>query len=78
MPGVQLRGFFGVVGRMQIMDMGDMRMMGGLLVKSGSMMPRGFPMVLGSLVVMLGSFVMMHDGLHGHGDCLPDYWFAEY
>jgi hypothetical protein len=54
--GVRLRGFFGVVSRMQMVAMRDMGMMSALFMRSFFVMP-------GRLLVMAGGVLVMFSGL---------------
>jgi hypothetical protein len=65
--GVVLAGLFGVLGGVQGMAVGYVRVMGGLLVIAAFVVTRGFAMMLsgvlvvfGRLRVMLGAFVIWH------------------
>lgn len=57
--GVMFYGFFGVVRCVSEMPVGDVRVMSGLHVVAGFMMLRGFAVVLGRMVMVVGCLVMM-------------------
>jgi len=54
-----LRRFVRVMGGVQHVSVGEMRMVGRFLVITGGMMLRGFAMVLRGCLVMLGCLVMV-------------------
>jgi len=64
--GVLLTCFLGMVDRMDVMPMGDMRVMTGALVIPGIVMFGGCSMVAGGVFVMFGGFAMMLSDLVGH------------
>jgi len=57
--GVMLHGFFGVVRRVSEMPVGDVRVVPGLHVIACFMMLRGFTVMLGRVLMVLGCLVMM-------------------
>lgn len=59
MRDVRLRGFAGVMGRMQGMGMSGMRVMSRRLMMSRCVVPGSFLVVLGSMLVMFGGLGMM-------------------
>jgi hypothetical protein len=61
--GMVLSGLFGVMRCMREVTVGDMRVMPGLYVVAGFMMFRGFAVVLGRVLMMLGCLVMMRSTL---------------
>jgi hypothetical protein len=63
---VVLRGFGGVMLRVRVVAMRDVRVMGGLLVVSGFMMLGGGVVVLGSVLVMLRGFAVVLRGILRH------------
>jgi hypothetical protein len=54
-----LSSLFGVVRCVRKVPVGDVRMMPGLHMVAGFMMPRGFAVVLGCVLVVLGGLMMM-------------------
>jgi hypothetical protein len=56
---VMLRGFAAVMGSMLRVAMGEMRMMGGLLMGPILMVLGGLAMVLRGMLVMLGGGMVM-------------------
>lgn len=64
--GVLLACFLGMVDRMDVMSMGDMRVMTGALMISGIVMFGGRSVVAGGVFVMFGGFAMMVSALVGH------------
>ncbi len=56
---MMLGGFFGVVFRMKMMTVGDMRMMGGRFVIARLMVLGSFGMMLGRVPVMFGGQLVM-------------------
>jgi hypothetical protein len=69
-PRVMLAGLFGVVDRMRVMAMRDVRMVAGGFVAPFLMMLRGLQVVLGRVFQMLGGFPVMFCGFFGHDDLL--------
>ncbi len=67
--GVSLRGFRGVVFGMSCMTVRNLRMMGGLVNRTGIMVFGGLAMVLGSVVMGLCSVGMMFGNLGISGHC---------
>src|SRR5689334_21317980 len=68
MLGVVLARLARMMGGMGRMAVRRMRMVGGLLVRIGFMMPGGLAVVLGGVLVMLGGGVVVLDDLVlGHG-----------
>jgi len=73
--GVELTGVFGMLGRMEVMTVREMRMMRRLLVGLLAMVMRGVAMVLGGcLVVFRGLFVMVGQFCCVH--CASPVWWA--
>ncbi len=59
---------FGMLGRVQLVAMSDVRMVAGFLVITGFGVLGRFAMMLGGVVVVLGGFmVMMVNFVLGHG-----------
>jgi hypothetical protein len=68
--GMVLYGLFGVMRCMREVTVGDMRVMPGLYMVAGFMMLRGFAVVFGRVLMMLGCLVMMRSTLMiVHGFC---------
>ena len=65
--GVVLSGFLGVVLRLDVMAMGEVSVMPGLLVVALIMMIGGVQMVLRGVLVMLRCFAMVISGFFRHG-----------
>jgi hypothetical protein len=65
---MMLGGFFGVVLGLYVMAVGQMRVVGGLLVIARFVVLGGNPVVLGSFFMMLGCLDMMFGGLLRHGN----------
>jgi hypothetical protein len=64
--GVSLGGFRGMVRRMMMMAVGDVRVMRGEVMIFFFVMLRGFAMMTGRVLMMLGSLVVMLDCMLGH------------
>ena len=64
--GVVLTCFLGMVDRMDVMPMCDMRVMTGALMIPRIVMFGGCSMVAGGMLVMLRGFAMMLSALVGH------------
>ena len=60
---VALGGLFRVMDRVQMMPMGGVRVVRGLLVRTGLVMLRRFLVVSGRVLEMLSGFLMMFGGL---------------
>jgi hypothetical protein len=65
--GVMLAGFFGVMNRIDVMAVCDVRVMAGFLMIAGSMMLGCRPMVLGGFFVVLCGFHMVIRSRFRHG-----------
>jgi hypothetical protein len=63
---VMLGSFFGVLGRVRVMSLSQVRVMRRLFMIAGLMMFGGFAVVVGSMVVMLGGLRMMMRGFLRH------------
>ena len=63
---VVLYGFFSVVGSVSEMPVGDVRVVPGLHVIACFMMLRGFAVVLGRMLMVLGCLVMMRSAFVIH------------
>jgi len=64
--GVVLTGFFGMLGGVQRMAVGDVGVVPGLLVIAGFVMPGRFPMMGGGLFMMLRGLVVMFCSMVSH------------
>ena len=64
---VVLAGFFGMKNSVDMVAVGDVRVMARALMIPRFVAFGGCSMMLGSVFVVLGSFAMMLGGLHGHG-----------
>jgi hypothetical protein len=70
--GVMLASLFGVVRRVREVPVRDVRMVPGLHVVAGFVMLRGFAVVFGRVLMMLGCLMMMRSAVvicHGR-------WFS--
>jgi hypothetical protein len=63
---VKLGGFRGVMCGVKMMGIGNMRVMSGRVMIAGFVVPRGFAMMTGGVIVMFRCFVMMLCCLLGH------------
>jgi hypothetical protein len=68
--GVELAGFLGMMGGVQMMSMGDMRMMPRLFVLPRLVLFGGLPMMAGGMFVMLRGFVVMFCSRMASHGCL--------
>jgi hypothetical protein len=64
--GVRLGGFSGVVRRVMMMAVSDVRVMRGNVMIFFFMVPRGFTVMMRREFVMLGSLLVMLDCVFGH------------
>ena len=64
--GVVLTCFLGMIYRVNVMPLGDMRMMAGAFMIPALVMFGGRSMVAGGMVVMLRGFTMVLSALIGH------------
>ncbi len=63
---VKLSGFVGVVSGVKVMGVGNVGVMRGHVMIAGFVVPRGFAMMTGRVVVMFCCFVMMLCCFLGH------------
>jgi hypothetical protein len=69
--------FRAVVGGMVSMSVREMRVVRGLLMVAGTMVLRGFPVVLGSVLVMLCRLSVVICRFLRHGEALRLLWNPE-
>lgn len=65
--GVMLTGFFGVVDRMDVMPLRNVRMVPSLLMIPSFMVVGCSSMMTSGVFVVLSSFAMVLSGFFGHG-----------